>query len=195
MDCNFRLSNEGYMPKEVFTVLRKGLLVDMMRARAEARGQQPIPTYQAGTGARTRMHGILTNPNVAALVQEEPVVPEPALPGHDLLSVGIALDMACQQVTITRKIEDPPNCSLLPHEQSDRANIFSSCLHRPPPYAQRTEMPHGARGAGWQKSSCNLIYRMMAVRRRHREPNGQGPRCSARPTSKWRGGGAVPHGR
>ena len=37
-DFNFRLSDENDMPREMFTALRKGLLVDVMRARAEARG-------------------------------------------------------------------------------------------------------------------------------------------------------------
>ena len=44
-DFNFRLSDENDMPREMFTALRKGLLVDVMRARAEARGHQPCPTY------------------------------------------------------------------------------------------------------------------------------------------------------
>ena len=38
-DCNFQMSDEGVMPREVFTALRRGLLVDIMRTRAEARGQ------------------------------------------------------------------------------------------------------------------------------------------------------------
>ena len=45
-DYNFKMSNEGDMPRQVFTALRRGLLVDIVRARAEARGQQPKPTFR-----------------------------------------------------------------------------------------------------------------------------------------------------
>ena len=45
-DCNFQLSDEGDMPREIFTSFRKGLLVDVMRTRAEARGQQPDRCYR-----------------------------------------------------------------------------------------------------------------------------------------------------
>ena len=44
-DFNFRLSDESDMPREMSTALRKGLLVDIMRAPAEARGRQPSLTY------------------------------------------------------------------------------------------------------------------------------------------------------
>ena len=101
------------MPREVFTVLRKGLLVDIMRLGGGTWAATQ-PTYQAGTGARTRIDGIFTDPRVAPMVQEERVVPKRWPPGHDLLSVTIALYMACQQVTKTCKIEDPPDRSLPP---------------------------------------------------------------------------------
>ena len=110
-------------------MLRKGRLVDIMRARAEAGGQQPNPTYQAGTGARTQIDGIFTDPRVAAMVKEERVVPKPELPGHDLLRVIIALDMAFQRVTKIRKMEDPQDRNLPPQEQHDLANMFWSSLH------------------------------------------------------------------
>ena len=83
------------MLKEVFTVLCKGLLVDIMCAPAKAHGLQPSPTYQAGTGARTRMNGMFTDPKVAALLQKERLVPKPRVPGHDLLSGSITVHMAC----------------------------------------------------------------------------------------------------
>ena len=73
-DLNFRLSDESDMPRGMFTALRKGLLVDIMRARAEARGRQPGPTYQGGSGTETRIDGILTDPRVASLVQDERVI-------------------------------------------------------------------------------------------------------------------------
>ena len=45
VDCIFQVSDEGDMPREMITVLRKGLLVDIMRTQAEARGQRPSPNY------------------------------------------------------------------------------------------------------------------------------------------------------
>ena len=154
--CNFRLSLEGDMPRQVFTVLRKGLLVDSMRARAEARGQKPSPTYPAGTGARTRIDGILMDPRVATLVQQERVVHRPGLPGHDLLSVIIALDMACQQVAKIRKIKDPTDAATR-HRSSTTWHPCSGvvCTGRgEPSCSRRTPMPCGAPGPGRLKSFC-----------------------------------------
>ena len=84
-DFNFRLSNEIDMPREMFTALRKGLLVDVMRACAESPGHQPCPTYQGGSGTETPIDGIVIDPRVASLVQEERAIKKPGLPGHSLL--------------------------------------------------------------------------------------------------------------
>ena len=70
------------------------------------------------------------DPRVAALAQEERVVPKLRLPGHNLLSVRIALDMACQQVTKIRKIEDPQTAASQPREQHDLVNMCWGTLHR-----------------------------------------------------------------
>ena len=68
--------------------------MDVMRARAEARGCQPCLTYQGGSGTETRIDGILTDPRVASLVQDEMVIKKPGLPGHSLLRVDISLDIS-----------------------------------------------------------------------------------------------------
>ena len=151
------LSDEGDMPREAFTVFRKGLLVDVMRARAKARGQRPSPTYQAGAGAQTRIDGIFMDPKVAALVHEERVVPKPALPGHDVLRVSIALNMACQQVTKIRKTEDPQTATSR-HKSSMtwRTCSRADCIARGEMlYVHRTQMPCGAPRPRRPKSFCH----------------------------------------
>ena len=57
-DFNFSLSDESNMPREMFTALRKGLLVNIMRARAEALGRRPSLTYHVGLGTETRIDGL-----------------------------------------------------------------------------------------------------------------------------------------
>ena len=130
-DFNFRLSDENDMPREMFTALRKGLVVDVMRARAEARGHQPCPTYQGGSGAETRIDGILTDPRVASLVHEERVIKEPGLPGHSLLRVSISLDMANQKVTKIRNLQVPEEHSMHTEERQRLASIFWDSMRRP----------------------------------------------------------------
>ena len=73
--------------------------MDIRRARARARGHQPCPTYQGGSGTETRIYGILTNPRVVSLVQDERVIKKRGLPGHSILRIDISLDMANQKVT------------------------------------------------------------------------------------------------
>ena len=130
-DFNFRLSDENDMPREMFTALRKGLLVGVMRARAEARGRQPCPTYQGGSGTETRIDGILTDPRVASLVHEERVIKKPGLPGHSLLRVSISLDMANQKVTKIRSLEDPEEHNMHTEERQRLASIFWDSMRRP----------------------------------------------------------------
>ena len=124
-----RLSNENDMPREMFMVLRKGLLVDVMSARAEARGHQPCPTYQGGSGTETRIDGILIDPRVASLVQYERVIKKPRLPGHSLLRKDISLDMANQKVTKIRSVEDPEEHNMHTEERQRLASVFWDSVH------------------------------------------------------------------
>ena len=130
-DFNFRLCDENDMPREVFTVLRKGLLVDVMRARAEARGHHPCPTYPGGSGTETRIDGLLTDPRVASLVQNERVITKAGLPGHSLLRIDISLDMANQKVTKIRSLEDPEEHNMHMEERQRLASIFWDSVRRP----------------------------------------------------------------
>ena len=95
------------MPREVFTALRRGMLVDIMRARAEVQGQHPAPTFHGGTGAETRTDVVPTDPWVALLVQEGRVVRKQGLPRHSLLRVDMLMNGACHQVTKIRRLEEP----------------------------------------------------------------------------------------
>ena len=94
VDYNFDLYREEDIPRDVFTTLRRGLLVDIKGARAQAWAQRPRPTYSGGSGAQTYIDGILMDPHVALLVQYEAVIKKAGLPGHSLRRVIVNLDMA-----------------------------------------------------------------------------------------------------
>ena len=130
-DFAFRLSDENNMPRKMFTALRKGLLVDVMRARAEARRHQLCPTHQGGSGTETRIHGILTHPRVASPVQDERVIRKPRLPGHSLLRIDIGLDMANQKVTKIRSLEDPEEHNMHTKERQRLASTFWDNVRTP----------------------------------------------------------------
>ena len=142
-DFNFRLSYESEMPREMFMALKKGLLVDIMRARAEVRRRQPSPTYQGSSGTETRIDGILTDPRVASPVQDERVIKKPRLPGHSLLRVDISLDMANQKVTKIRSLEDPEEHNMHTKERQRQASVFSESVSRPWKAAICAEDVHG----------------------------------------------------
>ena len=130
-DFNSRLSDESDLPREIFTALRRGLLVDIMRVRAEAGGCQPSPTYQGSSGTETRIDDMLTNPRVASLVQDERVIKKPGLPGHSLLRVDISLDMANRKVTKIRSLEDPEEHNMHTEERQRLAAVFWDSVSKP----------------------------------------------------------------
>ena len=138
-DCNFPLSHEGELPREVFTAFRKGLLVDIMRARAEARGQQPSPTYHGAAGAATRIDGVLVDPRVASLILKDAVIRKPGLPAHSLLHVDVDIDMACQAVTKIRRLEEPTEHGASMQEQEALAAALWNSVGRPWRTAARAE--------------------------------------------------------
>ena len=177
-DFNFRVSDENDMPREMFIALRKGLLVDVMRARAEARRHQPCPTYQGGSGAEIRIDGILTDPRVASLVHEERVIKKPGLPGHSLLRVSISLDMANQKVTKIRNLEDPEEHNMHTEERQRLASIFRTVCADPGKrrYAPRTSTECGTRGHGRRKNFCRWSSGRTAPWSRRSACNGRAPR-------------------
>ena len=72
-DCNFPLDNENAMPEKYFTAVRIGSLVAVMKCRAEARGELPDHTYDAGLAGGTRIDGILLDPKLASAVTKDSV--------------------------------------------------------------------------------------------------------------------------
>ena len=112
-DCSFDLSREEDIPWDVLTALRRGLLLDIMGARAEARAQRPRPAYVGGSGTETRIDGILMDPRVALWVQYEAAIKKAGVPGHSLLRVTLNLDMACPKVLKIGHLEAPPEQPLL----------------------------------------------------------------------------------
>ena len=129
-DCNFPLDNENAMPEKYFTAVRVGSLVDIMKCRASARGELPDHTYDVGLAGGTRIDGILLDPKLASAVTEDGVWAVPGLPGHSKLSIDLDVNTMAQQVTKIKKLQDPPESSMNPEEQSELALAMWGRLQR-----------------------------------------------------------------
>ena len=120
-DCNFPLHDENALPDKFFTPVRLGRLVDVMKCRAESRGQAPLPTYDGGANGHTRIDGILMDPKLASVVTHDEVWRDPGLLGHAWLAVELDLNAAAQKVMKLRKLPDPQESSMNPEEQNKLA--------------------------------------------------------------------------
>ena len=118
------------MPEKYFTAVKIGSLVDVMKCRAEARGELPDHTSDAGVVGGTRIDGILLDPKLASAVTKDIVRAVLGLPGHSILSIDLDVNTMAQRVTKIRKMQDPPESSMNPEEQGQLALAMWARLQR-----------------------------------------------------------------
>ena len=106
-DFNFEPSNEYAIPREYFTTIRMGQMMDVMQHRAQTRGQDPLNMCSGGPRGQGSMEYWQT---LGWHWRSRRT-------GHSILAVAIDLDVTAQRVMKLMKLLDPPESGLHPEEQ------------------------------------------------------------------------------
>ena len=108
-DANFDLDAHAAYPKDMLAAVLQEDLIDMDYLHSAAAGVPTCCTYEANSGSKTRIDGVLADARTASTLTGVQVRTDLLLPGHRAVEFSFDLAWASQPATKMRKFPDLPS--------------------------------------------------------------------------------------